>query len=307
MAGIFQGDTLAPFLFITVLDYALRQAFSISDSECGIVIEPRRSPRHPEVRIKDLAYADDISLFGKSIQLAENLLHSVEQSALQVGLHLNASKTEIVTSNINDPYEIKSITGESIKRVKDFKYLGAYVPNSLHDFNIRKSLAWSAINRLDCIWKSDLNRSLKIKLFRSCVESILLYNSETWTLTQTMETRLDGLYTKLLRRALNISWRDHVSNQELYGDVPKLSLTIQQRRLRFAGHCYRSTNQPISKLLFWTPTGGKRGSGAGNKTFIKMLKKDTKLQSETEIQRLMADRLLWRQRVNNVIVSSKDD
>ena len=304
LAGIFQGDTLAPFLFIIVLDYALREAFKISDSECGIVIEPRRSLRHPEIRIRDLAYADDIALLNKSIQLAENLLHSVEQSALQVGLHLNAAKTEIITNNLNDPYNIKSLSGESIKRVNDFKYLGAYVPNSLHDFNIRKGLAWSAINKLDRIWKSDLNKSLKIRFFRACVESILLYNSETWTLTQTMETKIDGLYTKLLRRALNISWRDHVSNQELYGDLPRLSLTIRQRRLRFAGHCYRASNQPISKLLFWTPSYGKRGRGAGIKTYPKMLKEDTKLASELEIQGLMADRLLWRQRVNNVIVSS---
>lgn len=307
LAGIFQGDTLAPFLFIIVLDYALRQAFKMSDSECGIVIEPRRSQRHPEIRIRDLAYADDIALLNKSIQLAENLLHSVEQSALQVGLHLNASKTEILTNGIKDPYDIKSLSGEGIKRVSDFKYLGAYLPNSLYDFNIRKGLAWSAINKLDRIWKSALNKTLKIKFFRACVESILLYNSETWTLTQTMETKIDGLYTKLLRKALNISWRDHVSNQELYGDIPKLSSTIRQRRMRFAGHCFRASNQPISKLLFWTPSQGKRGRGAGIKTYPKMLKEDTKLTSELEIQGLMADRLLWRQRVNSVIVSSTDD
>ena len=122
-----------------------------------------------------------------------------------------------------------------------------------------------------------------------------------------METKIDGLYTKLLRKALNISWRDHVSNQELYGDIPKLSSTIRQRRMRFAGHCFRASNQPISKLLFWTPSQGKRGRGAGIKTYPKMLKEDTKLTSELEIQGLMADRLLWRQRVNSVIVSSTDD
>ena len=73
--GIFQGDILAPFLFIIVLDYALRRAFNISDSKRGIVIGPRRSHRHSEIRVQDLAYADDIALLNKSIQLAENLLH----------------------------------------------------------------------------------------------------------------------------------------------------------------------------------------------------------------------------------------
>ena len=307
LAGIFQGDTLAPFLFLIVLDYALKEAFKISNSECGIVIEPRRSSRHPEIRIKDLAYADDIALINASVQLAENLLHCVERSALQVGLHLNASKTELLTSNISDPGEIKSLSGEPIKRVSHFKYLGAYVPNSLHDFNSRKALAWSAINKLERIWKSDLNKNLKIKFFRACVESILLYNSETWTLTQAMTTKIDGLYTKLLRRALNVSWKDHIPNRELYGDLPCLSSTIRQRRLRFAGHCYRADNQPISKLLFWTPSQGKRGKGAGIKTYPKMLKEDLQLTSAEEIKGLMVDRQLWRERVDHTIVSSTDD
>ena len=52
LAGIFQGDTLAPFLFVIVLDYALKQAFKISHSESGIVIEPRRSLRHQTLHMQ---------------------------------------------------------------------------------------------------------------------------------------------------------------------------------------------------------------------------------------------------------------
>ena len=262
LSGIFQGDTLAPFLFIIVLDYALKEAFKISNSDCGIVIEPRRSRRHPEIRISDLAYADDIALLNTSLQLAENLLHCVEQTASQVGLYLNAPKTNIITNNIKNDYNIKTLNGENLKHVNDFKYLGAYVPSSYHDFNSRKALAWSAANKLERIWKSNLNRDLKLKIFRACVESILVYNSETWTLTKVMEIKIDGLYTKLLRRVLNVSWRDHVSNQELYGNLPSLSSTIRQRRLRFVGHCFRAENQPVTGLLFWSPSQGKRGQGA---------------------------------------------
>ena len=163
------------------------------------------------------------------------------------------------------------------------------------------------MNKLERIWKCNLHKSLKIRFFRACVESILLYNSETWTLTQAMTTKIDGLYTKLLRRAQNISWGDHVSNQELYCDLPLLSSTIRQRRLRFSGHCFRADNQPISKLLFWSPNEGKRGKGAGMKTFPKMIKEDTGLTLEQEIKGLMADRKLWRQTVDRTIVSSMDD
>ena len=112
-------------------------------------------------------------------------------------------------------HELKSLNGHTLTCVDNFKYIGVHVPNSAYDFDKRKALAWSAINKLDRIWKSDLNKGLKMSLFRACIESILLYNSETWTITQAMKTKIDGLYTKLPRRALNISWRDHVSNDDM--------------------------------------------------------------------------------------------
>ena len=68
--------------------------------------------------------------------------------------------------------------------VKDFKYLGSSLPDSFHDFKCRKAQAWVACNKLEKIWKSKLDRTIKIKFFRACVKSILLYGSETWTVTQ---------------------------------------------------------------------------------------------------------------------------
>jgi hypothetical protein len=80
--------------------------------------------------------------------------------------------------------------------------------NSEHDFKIIKQLAWTAIIKLFRIWKSThINREIKIKLFRATIESILLYNATSWTMTSTLNKLLDGAYTKLLRYALNISWK----------------------------------------------------------------------------------------------------
>ena len=114
------------------------------------------------------------------------------------------------------------------------------MPDSYHDFNTRKVLAWAAVNKLECVWKPNLIINLKVKFFRACAGSILLYNSERWTVTCSMEIEIDGLYTKLLRRIYNLSWRDHVTNKELYGCIPPLSSTIGQRRMRFAGHSFWS-------------------------------------------------------------------
>ena len=65
----------------------------------------------------------------------------------------------------------------------------------------------------------NLNRDLKIRFFRVSVESVLLYGSESLTLTTTLEEQIDGCYTRLLRAALNISWRDHISNEEVLSSL----------------------------------------------------------------------------------------
>ena len=60
LAGIMQGDTLAPYLFIIVLDYALTKAME-GREQLGFTLAPRRSRRHPAKTLTDLDYADDIA------------------------------------------------------------------------------------------------------------------------------------------------------------------------------------------------------------------------------------------------------
>ena len=71
-----------------------------------------------------------------------------------------------------------------------------------------------------------MSRKIKIRTFLVTVESVLLYNSETWALTAALTKSLDGAYTRMLRMALNISWKQHVTDEKLYSDLPKLSCKI---------------------------------------------------------------------------------
>ena len=69
-------------------------------------------------------------------------------------------------------------------------------------------------------------------------------------------------YSRLLRVALNVTWRDHISNEELYGDLPPISTSLQIRRLQFSGHCWRSKNETVSQLLLSDPKHDRRSRGA---------------------------------------------
>ena len=54
------------------------------------------------------------------------------------------------------------------------------------------------------VWKSGISDNLKQRLFVTTVESVLVYGCEAWTLTVKDKKALDGVYTRMLRAALNV-------------------------------------------------------------------------------------------------------
>ena len=230
VAGVLQGDTLAPYLFIICLDYVLRTSID-----------------------------DDLALLANTPNQAETLLHSLERAAAGIGLHVNANKTEYMC--YNQTGNIATLDGASLKLVDKFTYLGSSVSSTEKDIDTRLTKAWTAIDRLSIIWKSDLTDKMKRSFFQAVVVSILLYGCTTWTLTKRLERKLDGNYTRMLRAVLNKSWRQHPTRHQLYGHLPPITKTIQVRRTRHTGHCWRSKDELISDVLLWTPTYGRAKAG----------------------------------------------
>ena len=102
------------------------------------------------------------------------------------------------------------------------------------------------------VWTSKLPRATKIRLFRATVESVLLYGSETWTLTKKLEKNVNGCYVRMLGTALNEHWQQHMNNQELYESLPRVTETIRARRLRLGSHSARhneDNEETVSKVL----------------------------------------------------------
>ena len=172
------------------------------------------------------------------------------------------------------------VSGELLEEVADFKYLGSHIVSTSKDINVRKGLAWKALQSLDAFWKSDMSRKIKTKIFRIAVETVLLYGAETWTLKKADARALDGVYTRMLRRVFGISWKSHTPNSVLYGNIPLLTETIKTRRLRFAGHIHRLEDQPAQQLLFWKPLSGQLYQGRPHKTYVDVLLEDTGLEPE---------------------------
>ena len=142
------------------------------------------------------------------------------------------------------------------------------VPSTEKNIDTRLTKAWTAINRLSIIWKSDLTDKMKRSFFQAAVASILLCGCKTWTLTKRLEKKLDSNYTKKLQAIFNKSWRQYPTRHQLYGHLPPITKTIHARRTRHAGHCWRSRDELISDVLRWTPTYDRAKAGRPARTYI---------------------------------------
>ena len=123
----------------------------------------------------------------------------------------------------NQTGDISTLDGTPLKLVDKFTYLGSGVSSTEKDIDTRLTKAWTAIDRLSIIWKSDLTDKMKRSFFQAVVVSILPYGCTTWTLTKRLEKKLDGNYTRMLRAILNKSWRQHPIRHQLYGHLPPIS------------------------------------------------------------------------------------
>ena len=151
------------------------------------------------------------------------------------------------------------LDGTPLKLVDKFTYLGSSVSSTEKDIDAWLTKAWTAINRLSIIWKSDLTDKMKRSFFQAAIASILLYGCTTRTLTKRLE-KLNGNYTRVLRAILNKSWRQHPRRHQLYGHLPPITKTILARRTSHAGRCCRSRDELICDVLLWTPTYGRAKS-----------------------------------------------
>ena len=107
----------------------------------------------------------------------------------------------------------------------------------------------------------------------------------------------------MLRAILNKSWRQHPTRHQLYGHLPPITKTIQVRRTRHAGHCWRSRDELIRDVLLWTPTHGRAKAGRPSRTYIQQLCEDTGCCPE-DLPRAMNDREEWRERVRDIRATS---
>ena len=141
---------------------------------------------------------------------------------------------------------------------------------------------------------------MKRSFFHAAVTSILLYGCTTWTLTKRLEK-------KLLHKnaASNLEQVLAATPHKTPTVRPPTSITktIQVRRTRHAGHCWRSRDELISDVILWTPTHGRAKAGRPARTYIQQLCEDTGCCTE-DLPEAMNDREELRESVRDIRATS---
>ena len=98
---------------------------------------------------------------------------------------------------------------------------------------------------------------------------VLLYGSESWTISSRMKRRLEAIEMWFYRRMLRISWTQHVSNYEGLRRMQtrrKLKLDIRKRQLKFLGHIMRK--EGLENLILTGRIEGGRDRGKQRATYL---------------------------------------
>ena len=199
--------------------------------------------------------------------------------------------------------DISALKSGPLKLMDKFTYLGSSISSTENDINMWLAKAWTAIDRLLVIWKSDLTDKIIGSFFQAVVMLILLYGCTTCMLTKRMKKKLDGNYTRMLWAVLNKSWRQHPTKQQLYGHLSPIRKTIQVRWTRHVGHCWKSKDKLISDVLLWTLSHEWAKAGWPARTYIQQLCVDTECGLK-DLPWAMDDRDEWRERVREIHASS---
>ena len=148
-----------------------------------------------------------------------------------------------------------------------FKYLGSNVTadgGTNKDIIERLGKARNAFRMLNPVWKSQQYKlNTKLKLYRSCVLSTLLYGSECWRMIESDLCKLSSFHTKSLRKIARIFWPRYISNEDLLEQCQQetMETIIIRRRWRWIGHVLRKEQDAIPRVAVqWRPEGHTRAT-----------------------------------------------
>jgi hypothetical protein len=316
-SGVRQGCVIAPLLFNVFMDFVVKQALSRMPVGCGVQMCLRRGNAVPEAsagtpfeRIVMLLYADDMVLLSHDPQELVAMLHVMDEVAIEYGMCINASKTEVMVTCGEPPPDVV-LSGGPVMVSQEFKYLGSWMTAEGgvgREVEVRRARALGVFASFGKFWgNKHLRLGDKVAVYRACVVPHLVYGAEAWNFRAADIARLEVAHSSCLRRLMHAKRSQHHTLEYIRGECgcSSLELIVAQSVLRWWGQVARMppTRYP-SVAMRLAPALGKRPRGRPRQshraTFESVLKGVGMQQFGNNWQDLAQDKVGWRRMVKGL-------
>ncbi len=294
--GTKQGDPISPSEFTVYLE---RIMDIIQQQNSGILISGEQ--------INNLRFADDIDLLEEELDTLQSNAESLKEMAELSGLKINISKTKTMVFGRPNIEKNLIINNTEVENVEEFTYLGSVITwdnDCSVEINRRIDKARSAMASLKDIWKNkQINLQTKLKLLRTCVFSVLLYASETWTLKRADKDRLKAFEMKCYRWILHIRWQQMITNKEVSERMGVIRTVVQQvieRKLSLFGHICRMKDSRLIKTVMFGRMNGLNRRGRPCREWLDDVT-DWCRESVHVLSHKAQDRQKWRELVRQAV------
>ena len=191
-----QGDSISGPLFTIYFSKALQQLNDTMQRESIDVrdINPQWIERLNSNLPDEMEYANVCDFVTEMERKKERIFDNAKKVLTENNLLVNEEKTENIT--------IKRGTKEEEAEWRNVIKLGSKLGDR-ETIKRRKELSNVAISNNETVWKKKWKRKVKtrLRLYETLVKSILLYNCDTWGLSQSDHRKLNSSHSQQLRRA----------------------------------------------------------------------------------------------------------
>lgn len=251
--GIRQGDALSSKLFNAALREIMK---SLGWQDMGI--------RIGNDRLTHLRYADDVVLLGINGREVEKMMNQLRVISEKNGLKINAEKTKVMYNKYVEKTDEIKINNVAIETVDAFIYLGHnIIANNDMKNEVKRSIQriWAAIDKLkNLLEERKIPMCLKRKVFNQCVLPVMVYVTETWSITKGNLERINKKQRRNEWKMLGITLQDKVEISEMRRrtKVKDAAREILKSKWRWAGHIARSNdNRWTARSTKWHPMNKK--------------------------------------------------
>ncbi|XP_055372811.1 uncharacterized protein LOC129606494 [Condylostylus longicornis] len=184
--------------------------------------------------------------------------------------------------------------------------------------NNRNDMHWTISDRLQAaqkcfyahknLFKSRLlNRTIKLRIYKTIIQPVLTYSCESWTMTKNDERSLKIFERNILRKIFgpkideNHEYRRR-TNAELEELINGQNVikAIKSQRLRWAGHVVRMTDDRMPKRIFDATPYNTRARGRPRSRWLDEIEEDCRKIGVQRWRVIAQDRSEWRKIVNEV-------